>query len=386
MELTAQREKLYFTNRVNGNHVFMLLDKSIGKYKDDDNDPYILGSAFAEEIYYWKSQGKQVTVKINCPGGSVFDGWSMVDAIMQNGANTENIGIAYSMGGICLMAGKHRTAYNFSRIMVHAPRGGSKNHLEVVKGQFRDLLESRTKFSKAEIDEMIDSGKDYFFTPAEALQKGIIDEIIDTGKTFNFSQEQLCNTRALYLVYNNAFHESNQNNTDMDFKSIIAKLTGKTDEAEGIVAVTEMKSQLTKLEAAQASWVTEKAALQAKITELENAGKVSEAKTKAIALIEGAIAAGKMTFKTDAEKAQAIEGATANYDFTKSLIDKMPSGKTAAAVSIPDTGGDQTKNTYEWLMKNDPKKLQAIAETDEQLFNKLSDEYVESQKTKNEAQ
>ena len=108
--------------------------------------------------------------------------------------------------------------------------------------------------------------------------------------------------------------------------------------------------------------------------------KKPAAKAKATTLIEGAVAAGKLVFKDDAEKAKAIEGAVSNYDFTKSMIDKMPSGKTTAAVAIPAADGDKTKNTYEWLANNDPKKLASIAETDPELFNKLSDEYIARQK------
>lgn len=365
-----------------GNKVFMLLDKGIGKFKNDE-DPYIVGSAFAEELYYWKSQGKEITVKINSGGGSVFDGWSIVDAIRENEANTQTIGVAASMAGVCLMFGKHRSAYNFARIMIHAPRGGSKEFLTIVKDQFRDLLKSRTKFTESEINEMIDSGKDYFLTAYEAKEKGIIDEVIETGKTVALTNEQLTNTREMYLVYNSALQEEISNNQTKTEMEIFNKLFGGKSESENAIAAVQMKADFDALKAEKAQWEKDKKSLEDKIAALENAGKVNDIKAKATVLIEDAVKAGKMSFKDDAEKAKAIEGATANFDYTKSLIDAMPTKKTVAAVSIPAKDGKQIE-TYEWLAKNDPKKLAAIAEADPELFNKLSDDYNESQ-TKTEA-
>lgn len=379
METVISTKNLVFTNRVVGNKVFMLLDKGIGIDKDA---PYILGSSFAEELYYWKSQGKDVTVKINSGGGKVFDGWSIIDAIRENEANTQVVGIAASMAGICLMFGKHRSAYNFSRIMIHAPRGGSKEFLNVIKGQFRDLLESRTKFTKDEINDMIDSGKDYFFDAKQALEKGIIDEVIETGKSVSINPSVLNDVSELHLIYNSALKEefTNKSETEME---IFNKLFGGKSESENAIAAVQMKAENDTLKAEKAAWEKEKTSYENKLKELENAGKANEAKVKATALIEDAVKAGKLSFKDDAEKAKAVEGAIANYDFTKQMIDAMPTKKVVAAATIPAADGKQIE-TYEWLAKNDPKKLAAIAETDPELFNKLSDEYNASQ-TKTEA-
>jgi ATP-dependent Clp protease protease subunit len=374
---------LVFTNRVIGDRVYMLLDKGIGKFKDDP-DPYILGSAFAEEMYYWKSQGKQITVKINSPGGSVFEGWSIIDAIRENDAATECIGIAASMAGICLMFGKtgHRSAYNFSRIMIHAPRGGSKEFLDVVKAQFSDLLKSRTKFTETEIKDMIDSGKDYFFNAYEAKEKGIIDTVVETGKTVALTNTS--DPRSMYLVYNSApalQNEFNQtNNTEME---IFNKLFGGKSESENAIAAVQMKAENDALKAEKSAWEAEKKSFEEKIKSLENAGKEITAKQKATELIENAVKAGKLTFKDDSEKAKAIEGATANFDFTKSMIESMPAKKSfSIAAGISKEKNEQL--TYEWLTNNDPEKLKAIYNDDRELFDKLSNEYIASEKAKKE--
>jgi len=354
----------------------MLLNQGIGP--TTKGEPYIDGAQFAQEAYYWKSQGKQITVKINCLGGRVLHGWDIVDAILECEADTFGAGVAYSMAGMCLIAGKNRRAYNHASAMIHAPHNPANREkstiTEVMKAQFTSLLQSRTKFTADEIATLM-NGEDHFFSADKMLEKGMIDKVISSGivAPVNASAEELL------AFYNNSIEDFKQpNNSDMDFKTILAKLTGKESEAEGIVAVTEMKSQIEQLKAKNTELETEKKNLETKVKQLEDASKNSEAKTKAVELIEGAVKANKLSFKDDAEKVKAIDGAIANYDFTKQMIDAMPTKKVAAAAAIPAADGKQVE-TYEWLAKNDPKKLAAIAETDPELFNKLSDEYLASQ-------
>jgi ATP-dependent protease ClpP protease subunit len=349
----------------------MLLDKGIGKI-EDDTDPFIYGSAFAEEMYYWKSQGKQITVKINCPGGAIFDGWSMIDAIRETDASTENVGMAYSMGGICLLFGKKRTAYDYATAMIHAPRGGNKQLLEIIRGQFKELLEKRTKFTDAEIKNMMDSGKDFFFNAQEMLEKGIVDEIIATGKSKPSAD---LSVKKLHTIYNSFIEKPNQE--DMDFKAILAKLTGKESEAEGIVAVTEMKNQVEAQKATITAKETEIADLKAKLKKAEDESKAASEKTKAVDLVNAAEKEGKLKFKTPEDKAKMIEDATVNFELFKRMIDTMPVQvkKTVAAATIPSTEGKEKILSYEYLAKNDPKELARLYEDDRELFDKLSDEY-----------
>ena len=147
-------------------------------------EPAISGESFAAEVYDWKGQGKDVTVKINSMGGNVYRGWDIVDSIIETKAKTENVGFAYSMAGLALIVGSDRTAYPHSRAMIHAPRrsdGKKDYHTDLIKDQFRTILKNHTKFTDAEINDMVDSGKDYFFDAKQMLEKGMIDRISSTG-------------------------------------------------------------------------------------------------------------------------------------------------------------------------------------------------------------
>ena len=365
------RTDFIFTNRVIGDTVYMLLNQGIGPDPKNPTASYIDGARFADEMYYWKAAGKKIVAKINTPGGRVDHGWNMVDAIIECQADTFDAGIAYSMGGICLVFGKNRKAYDFASAMIHAPRGGNKEVIDVIKGQFQKLLESRTKLSKAEIEDMMASGKDYFFTASEMLAKGLIDEIVPSNMTL--TPPGGASAQGLYEFYN-SFIDENQNNNDMDFKAILAKLTGKETEAEGIVAVTEMKASNESLKASLAVKEAEIADLKKKLADAELAGKATEAKAKATELIQAAVKANKFVGLKPEDEAKLIENATANFDSVKLMIDSMKPQKPAAAATFQS----QERNkelSYEYLAKHDPQQLAQIAENDPELFNKLSDEY-----------
>jgi ATP-dependent protease ClpP protease subunit len=373
---TLQASK--YTNKLIGNTAFMLLNKPIGV--SSAKEPAISGEAFASEMYGWKSEGKDVTVKINCIGGSVLQGWDMVDSIIETKAKTENIGFAYSMGGICLIVGSDRTAYPHSRAMIHAPRredGKKDYHTELLKDQFRTILKNHTKFTEAEINEMVDSGKDYFFDAKQQLEKGMVDRIANTGG-YNNEVMKLSEMEA-YAYINKQFET--ENNEDMNVQEFIAKLFPGKNDAESMINMAQMKSENEALVKAKAEYEAKITALETENTTLKTEKGQVDAKVKAATLIDGAVKAGKFKDMDAATKAKWVENATANYDVVKSMIDSLPSGKIVAAATIPNAenkgGGDMT---YEWLMKNNPTELARIAEEDVQLFNRLSEEWVAKQK------
>jgi len=370
---TLQASK--YTNKLIGNTAFMLLNKPIGV--SSAKEPAISGEAFASEMYGWKSDGKDVTVKINCIGGSVLQGWDMVDSIIETKAKTENIGFAYSMGGICLIVGSDRTAYPHSRAMIHAPRredGKKDYHTELLKDQFRTILKNHTKFTEPEINEMVDSGKDYFFDAKQQLEKGMVDRIANTGG-YNNDVMKLSELEA-YAYINKQFET--ENNEDMEW---INKFFGGKTEGESMVNAAQMKAEYETIKTAKTQLEADLTTAKAEIATLKAEKGQVDARVNATTLIEGAKKAGKFKDMDAATTAKWVENATANYEMVKSLIDSMPSGKIVAAATIPNAenkgGGDMT---YEWLMKNNPTELARIAEEDVALFNRLSEEWVAKQK------
>ena len=345
----------------------MLLDKHIGVDQDDPYGPHISGSDFAAEMYYWKSQGYEITVKINSVGGLILDGWSIIDAIIETEAKTINIGLAASMAGIALMFGKTRATNDYATTMIHAPRGGSKQFLEIIRAQFKSLLETRTKFTSEEIKEMMDSGKDYFFDASQMVERGIVDTIIVTQKTPKIPKNASLNE--MFAAYN-SIQEPKQNNQEME---IFNKLFGGKTEMESVANAVQLKADADQLKKENEALKKSLEASEAKLKDLE---KVTNG-IKAKEIVAEAVKSGKIADKPEVIAAWE-KTANADLENAKSLLDAITPAKGASVVA--DFEGKETKLTYEELANRDPKKLAEIAENDPALFAKLANEYQEKQK------
>jgi len=131
-----------------------------------------------------------ITLYINSPGGSVQAGLAIFDTMkyIPCDVNTVCFGMAASMGAFLLSAGtpgKRRSLPN-SRIMIHQPLGGSQGEateLEIIAKLMLHTKETlntyMAEFCKQPIDKLrIDTDRDFYMTPDEALAYGLIDEVI----------------------------------------------------------------------------------------------------------------------------------------------------------------------------------------------------------------
>jgi len=141
-----------------------------------------------------------VTVRINSPGGDVFDGAAIYNAFTAHkGIVTMRIeGLAASMASVIAMAGKKVQAYDNTMFMIHNSSTfawgnqyelrDTADLLEKVDVTITDAYQKKTKLAKKEIVQMM---KDTTWMSAkEAKEKGFVDMIVD-GKSvkadFNLS-------------------------------------------------------------------------------------------------------------------------------------------------------------------------------------------------------
>lgn len=134
--------------------------------------------------------GKDVSIYINSPGGSVYAGLGIYDTMQYISSDVATIctGIAASMAAVLLVAGQKgkRFALPHSRVMIHQPMGGAQGQasdIEITAREIKKLKHelytiiadhSGQPFEKVERD----SDRDYWMTAQEAKDYGMIDNIL----------------------------------------------------------------------------------------------------------------------------------------------------------------------------------------------------------------
>lgn len=142
-----------------------------------------------------ENQGKPITIYINSPGGSVYDGMSIYDVmnLVSCPVATTCCGTAASMAAVLLSSGERgkRNALPHSQIMVHAPSGGTGRitapDLRIVAAEMEKCEDMLYKVLAENMGKEYDYVKaicdrDHWLTPEEAVKDGIIDEIITKKK------------------------------------------------------------------------------------------------------------------------------------------------------------------------------------------------------------
>ena len=165
-------------------------------------DDYSANTIQAQLLYLDSvDPGKDISIYINSPGGSVTAGLGVYDTMQFISSDVATLctGMAASMAAVLLVAGKEgkRSALKHSRVMIHQPLGG-------VQGQASDIeIEAREiqKFKK-ELYTIIsehahqpfekvwnDSDRNYWMTSEEAKEYGMIDEVLMRKPVNNASEE-----------------------------------------------------------------------------------------------------------------------------------------------------------------------------------------------------
>lgn len=154
-------------------------------------DDYTANTIQAQLLYLDSTDpGKDISIYINSPGGSVTAGLGIYDTMqfITSDVSTLCSGMAASMGAVLLVAGAEgkRFALPHSRVMIHQPLGGTQGQASDIEIEAREIM----KFKK-ELYEIIanhshtpydkvwaDSDRNYWMTAEEAKEYGMIDSIM----------------------------------------------------------------------------------------------------------------------------------------------------------------------------------------------------------------
>lgn len=134
----------------------------------------------------------ELTVRINSPGGSVFDGWAIYNALQSHPAKVTTVveGLAASAASFIAQAGDRRVMRKASQMMIHNAWGVCQgpasdmremaDTLERLSSTIAGIYASRSGGPQAPWIEAMND--ETWFSPDEAVTAGLADAVDDPAK------------------------------------------------------------------------------------------------------------------------------------------------------------------------------------------------------------
>ena len=171
----------------------LMMDRII--FLGTDVNDYTANVIQAQLLYLDSADpGKDISIYINSPGGSVYAGLGIYDTMQYVSSDVATIctGMAASMAAVLLVAGAKgkRFALRHSRVMIHQPMGGAQGQASDIEITAREIQKLKKEqytiiadHSGMSYDRVAqDSDRDYWMTAEEARDYGMIDEVLVKAK------------------------------------------------------------------------------------------------------------------------------------------------------------------------------------------------------------
>ena len=150
-------------------------------------DDYTANTLQAQLLYLDSTDpGKDISIYINSPGGSVYAGLGIYDTMQFIGSKVATI--CTGMAAVLLVAGAEgkRSALKHSRVMIHQPMGGVQGQASDIEITAREIQKLKKELytiiaehSHTDFDKVwADSDRDYWMTAEEAKGYGMIDQVL----------------------------------------------------------------------------------------------------------------------------------------------------------------------------------------------------------------
>lgn len=171
----------------------LMMDRII--FLGTDVNDYTANVIQAQLLYLDSADpGKDISIYINSPGGSVYAGLGIYDTMQYVSSDVATIctGMAASMAAVLLVAGAKgkRFALRHSRVMIHQPMGGAQGQASDIEITAREIQKLKKELytiiadhSGMSYDKVAqDSDRDYWMTAEEARDYGMIDDVLVKAK------------------------------------------------------------------------------------------------------------------------------------------------------------------------------------------------------------
>ena len=152
----------------------------------------VSASLVVSQLLFLESEdpGKDISLYINSPGGSVTAGMAIYDTMQYIKCDVSTIcmGMAASMGAFLLAGGAKGKRYALPNadIMIHQPSGGAQGQASDIKIVADKILKTRQKLNEIlaantgqPLERIaLDTERDNYMSAEEAKAYGLIDEIV----------------------------------------------------------------------------------------------------------------------------------------------------------------------------------------------------------------
>lgn len=239
--------------------------------------------------------GEELTVYINSPGGSVFEGLAIYNLLAEKKPTIKIIGEASSIASVIACAGEKVMIAESALMLFHKPwtvAWGNENDFEKVQKQLTTLKDSiktvyssKSKLSDEKIEDLLN--EDTYHSAQKCLELGFVDEIYAPG-----AEEIEASTQALKAMnkqFRKFYNLSSKNNflnkgdnSQMDYQKAFQDLTAsfealqanhtalKTEKQEIVNQVQALTAEKTQLKEQLDAIAQENTKFSAQIAELKS--------------------------------------------------------------------------------------------------------------------
>jgi ATP-dependent Clp endopeptidase proteolytic subunit ClpP len=281
---------------------------------------------------------REINVRINSPGGSVFDGIAIYNLLRarKDKVTCHVIGLAASMASIVMLAGKKTVAAENASVMIHRPWGGAMGDademretadlLDKLEGQLVQTYAAKTGKSEKEIEDAMDATT--WFTAQEAKDWGLVDEVGEPMALAASARHDLAKFGSVPAKISGGANNAptnNQPNKGPQMKNLLkalveAKLIASADASEDTAA-----AQVAAASAQQAQAIADAKAKNTKLeADLKAANEKIAANLKAAAeaAVEAAVKDGRLKDDKDV-RAKWVEAYVRDESGTKAMLDGL---------------------------------------------------------------
>lgn len=344
----------------------MRLYGSIGTKIDGDYFAQQLASLDAENL-------DMIRIRVNSPGGHVFQGMSIVSAIlsMNTPVCVHIDGVAASMAAVIAVAADTVCMMDYAKMMIHDPYFVDTDSATMTTKQRKTIARLTDMLRKVLVRRGMDEAtmsklmrEETWFSAQEAKETGLCDEITSSAR----NEYMGLNPMQLVAVVNEEYQSTNQKQMEkvnLSAEAIVAlgSKSGQLDEAAVNAAIVQTVAAKDK-EIAQLKAEKEKAV--AEVAQLKK-GKEDAVAAEAATFADQLLKAGKIDAGA---KDAVVETYKANPENARKIFGSVPE-RTRLSGMVGKSGGDSSRFASKtWDELDKAGLLAELKATDPDLYEK----------------